>query len=129
MAYTIDVDGERLEIEATVALVANCGELVPGLVRTRPPIVPDDGQLDLLVLRVGSFAGGIRGALELLAGTELGGSRSGDAFRLRGRRIRLMADPPQPRQVDGDGFGPGELLAVVRPAALDVLVPRRGQAF
>lgn len=37
----------------------------------------------------------------------------------------MAAEPPQPRQVDGDGLGPGKLLAMVRPAALNVLVPRR----
>ena len=94
VGYMIEVDDERLELEATVALVANAGELVPGLVRPRLPIVPDDGLLDLLVLRVASIPGGIRGALELLGRTELGGSPSGAAYRARGRRIRIAADPP-----------------------------------
>lgn len=123
--YAIEIDGERLELEATVALVANCGDLVPGLVRPRLPIVPDDGLLDLLVLRVGGIRGGIRGVLDLLGRTELGRSPSGDAFRARARRIRIRARPDQPRQVDGDGCGPGALEVIVRPAALDVLVPRR----
>ena len=85
--------------------------------------MPDDGLLDLLVLRVASFAGGVRGALELLDRTELGGSPSGQAFRARGRRIRVVADPAQPRQIDGDGFGSGGLEVSIRPGALDVLVP------
>ena len=33
--YVIDVDGHRFEVEATVALVANAGELIPGRVRPR----------------------------------------------------------------------------------------------
>ncbi len=123
LPYRIEVDGERLELEATVALVANAGELVPGLVRPRLPIVPDDGLLDLLVLRVRNLAGGVRGALELLGRTELGGSPSGAAYRTRGRRIRIVAEPPQPRQVDGDGYGAGAIEATVRPGALAVLVP------
>jgi diacylglycerol kinase family enzyme len=122
--YIIEVDGQRLELEATVALVANAGELIPGFVRPRLPIVPDDGLLDLLVLRVASVTGGIRGALELLDRTELGGSPSGAAFRARGRAIGIEAVPAQPRQVDGDGRGIGRLEATVRGAALDVIVPR-----
>ena len=121
--YTIEIDDRRLELDATVALVANAGELVPGLVRPRLPIVADDGLLDLLVLRVGSIAGGVRGALELLSRTELGDSPSGAAFRARGRRIRIEAEPEQARQVDGDDLGRGALEASVRPKALDVLVP------
>jgi len=122
--YAIEVDDERLELEATVALVANAGELVPGLVRPRLPIVPDDGLLDLLVLRVRNLAGGARGALELLGRTELGGSPSGAAYRTRGRRIRIAAEPAQPRQVDGDEYGAGAIEATVRPGALTVLVPQ-----
>jgi diacylglycerol kinase family enzyme len=121
--YRIEIDDERLELEATVALVANAGELVPGLVRPRLSIVPDDGLLDLLVLRVGSIPGGIRGALELLGRTELGGTPSGAAFRARGRRIRIATQPVQPRQVDGDTVGSGSLEATVRRSALEVLVP------
>jgi diacylglycerol kinase (ATP) len=121
--YRIEIDGERLELEATVALVANAGELVPGLVRPRLPIEPDDGLLDLLVLRVGTIPGGIRGALELLGRTELGGTPSGAAFRARGKRIRVEADPAQPRQVDGDALGSGAIELTVRPAAVEVLVP------
>ena len=140
--YAIEVDDERLELEATVALVANAGELVPGLVRPRLPIVPDDfrlldaegagddvgGELAhllvLLVLRVRNLAGGARGALELLGRTELGGSPSGAAYRTRGRRIRIAAEPAQPRQVDGDEYGAGAIEATVRPGALTVLVPQ-----
>jgi diacylglycerol kinase family enzyme len=122
--YVIDVDGQRMELDATVALVANAGELVPGLVRPRLPIVPDDGLLDLIVLRVSSVAGGIRGALELLDRTELGGSPSGAAVRARGRVIRIEASPAQPRQVDGDAEGHGALVATVRPGALRVIVPQ-----
>ncbi len=121
--YVIEIDGERLELEATVALVANAGELIPGLVRPRLPIVPDDGLLDLLVLRVSSVTGGIRGALELLDRTELGGSPSGAAVRARGRVIRIEATPAQPRQIDGDGMGVGVLEARVRPGALHIVVP------
>ncbi len=124
VGYRIEIDDERIEIEATVALVANCGDLVPGLVRPRLPILPDDGLLDLFVLRVGSLPGGIRGALEILGRTELGGSPSGHAYRARGRRIRVIAEPSQPRQVDGDGVGPGGLEAVVRPGAMEILVSR-----
>jgi diacylglycerol kinase family enzyme len=123
VGFVIEVDDRRLELEATVALVANAGDLVPGLVRPRLPIVPDDGLLDLLVLRVGSIAGGVRGALELLSRTELGGSPSGEAFRARGRRIRIEAQPEQPRQVDGDDWGSGAIEATIRAATLDVLVP------
>ena len=123
--YELELDGECLEVEASLVLVANCGELIPGLVRPRLRIVPDDGLLDVLILRVGSVVGGVRGLIELLSRTELGGTPSGQAVRMRCQRVRVRARPDQPRQVDGDGFGSGSMEAIVQPGALQVLVPRR----
>ena len=124
VGYTIEVDGERLELEATVALVANAGELVPGLVRPRLPIVPDDGLLDLLVLRVSSLPGGIRGALELLGRTELGGEPVGCRVpRPRtadpGRRRAAPATPSgrrRTRRGSARGDGPAGRPGGPRPA-------------
>ena len=63
------VDGVAHEFDALAVLVANAGELVPGLLRPRLPLVPDDGLLDILVARGRGPAGGARAALELSHGT------------------------------------------------------------
>ena len=44
---------------------------------------------------------------------------------LRGNRIRIVSDRPQPRELDGDVIDPGTTLDVtVRPGALWLCVPQ-----
>src|SRR5207245_680532 len=49
--HRVTVDGVARELPAAMVLVANCGELVPPFLRLRHDIAPDDGWLDVVVLR------------------------------------------------------------------------------
>ena len=120
--YRISVDDEVFEIDASIAMITNMGELLPGA-GPRLPIVPDDGLLDLFVLGARGPIGGVRGLLDHLRRSEVGANAGAGTLRLRGRRIRLESTPAEPMQVDGDAVGTGALEAVVRPGALLVLVP------
>ena len=48
--YTIEADGEAIETTGLMVLVANAGEIIPGLLGPRRPIDPGDGRLEVLVL-------------------------------------------------------------------------------
>ncbi len=128
--FRIDVDGVPLEIDGMVALVANCGELVPGVLRPRVPLDPADGLLELLVLRGGSPIGGIAAAFELLAARapQAPGAASARFLRVRGRVISVMPDPPVAIQVDGDAYPAGWFTASVMPGALRILAPLAAEA-
>jgi diacylglycerol kinase family enzyme len=117
------VDGVAHETDALAVLVANAGELIPGLLRPRLPLVPDDGELDVLVARGRGLAGGTRAALELLAGRRRHAAVGAYAARFAGRRVEVLAAPDEPIEVDGDVVGAGRLVAEVVPGALRVLVP------
>jgi diacylglycerol kinase family enzyme len=123
--FRIEVDGLDVETEGIAALVANCGDLVPGVLRPRIPLDPADGLLELLVLRAGGPLGSIRAAFELLAARapDAPGVPSGRSLRVRGRRISVVPDPPVALQVDGDPYPAGWLTASVMPGALRVLAP------
>jgi diacylglycerol kinase family enzyme len=120
----IEVDGTVHETDALAVLVANTGELIPGLLGPRLPLVPDDGLLDVLVARGGGMIGGTRAALEILAGQHRGGGIGSYSARFAARRVEVIAAPDEPVEVDGDVLGAGFLAAEVIPAALRVLVPR-----
>lgn len=126
--FRIDVDGETFETEASVALVGNIGQLVPGRLDLRLPLLPDDGLLDLIVVGARGPVHGMKGLLDQLLRTSLGGADGADSLRVRGRAISIQADPPQPLQIDGDYVGEGGLVAHVLPASLSVLVPIRRPA-
>jgi diacylglycerol kinase family enzyme len=123
----IDVDGERIETDASLALIGNMGHLIPGVIGSRLPLDPGDGLLDLIVVAARGPIHGLKGLLDQLTRTALGGGSGSDSLRLRGRHITIESDAPLPLQVDGDYVGEGSLSARVRPASLEVLLPELGR--
>jgi diacylglycerol kinase family enzyme len=117
------VDGVVHETDALAVLVANAGELVPGLLGPRLPLVPDDGILDVLVARGRGLAGGSRAALELLLGRGIHAEIGAYATRFAARRVEVVVAAEEPIEVDGDVVGGGRLVAEIVPGALRVLVP------
>jgi len=120
--FRIVADGERLEIEGYLALVANAGELVPGRIGPRQPIDPGDGRLDLIVLGGTDPLAGLRGAAELLVRS---GDLDGRVIRRSVTEVSIEAEPAQPCETDGDPHPAGRLEARVMPGGLTVLAPAR----
>ncbi len=119
----VTVDGESFVTEATAVLIGNMGQLVPGRVNLRLPLDPGDGLLDLIVVSARNAWGGIRGLADQLRRTQLGTSADGRSVRLRGRRIAVEPEADMPLEIDGDPAGLGALEAVIRPRAMQLLVP------
>jgi len=122
VTFRIDADGEVHEVHGLVVLVANCGQLIPGLIGPRHPIDPTDGLLDVIVVTARGIPGGLVGAAEsLLAGGTP--HRLPRSLRLRASRIRVVAEPREPVQIDGDAHEADWLEAHVEPGVLMVLRP------
>ncbi len=121
--YRLTIDGHEIETDATIALVGNMGQVIPGMLDLRLPIVPDDGLLDLIVVGAKGAVDGLKGLADQLLRTSLGGEPGDVSLRLRGRVIEVTADRPEPLEIDGDYIGDGSLTAEVLPDALQVLVP------
>ncbi|MFE7751884.1 diacylglycerol kinase family protein [Streptomyces sp. NPDC057428] len=137
MRLTVSVDGAKpLRRSARMVLIANTGKVQGGTALV-PDARPDDGLLDLLILDPRGPAGWLSAAGSLLrphphaksgaGGPHAAGShRSVEYFTFRRAEIRF--DAPQPRELDGDPVGSGRhLTAQVRPGALTVLMPARGE--
>ena len=120
--FHIVADGETIDTEGYLVLVANTGELVPGRIGPRQPIDPTDGRLDLIVLGGGHPLSGLRGAAELMVRS---GDLSGRVIRRSVGEVRIESEPIQPIETDGDPHPAGRLEARVVPGALTVLVPGR----
>lgn len=121
----LEIDGELLDLQVQEVLVANAGALVPGVLRPALPINAADGLLDVFVVAGSGPFGAALGALEAVLRRGRGRSRSGRSWRLRVRRIRVIASDEEPVEVDGDVVGSGWLAAECEPGALGVLVPAR----
>ena len=121
--HVITVDGVEYEALAALVLVANCGEVIPPWVKLRSGIAPDDGLLDLVIIRADSFTESVRAVWELL---REGGTSAGAPGRVayaRGRVITVEASSGQPVQLDGEPLGLTPFTAEVVPGAIHVLRP------
>ncbi len=101
----ITIDGVEYEANAAMVLVANCGEVIPPFVRLGPGITPDDGLLDVVVVRANSFSQSVRAVWELLRVTPGSFGDTGYVGYARGREVRVETDPVQPVQLDGEPGG------------------------
>lgn len=116
---TLDDDPPR-RLRARTVLVGNVGALRGG-VALLPGARPDDGWLDVLVLAPRTLRDWVGVATHVLRRRRDG---NGHVSRHRARRVRVEADRPEPRQLDGDPLAPGRRLDVrVDPGALLVRVP------
>ncbi len=123
--FHITVDGDELEAEAAMLLVANCGEVIPPLVKLGRGISPRDGFLDLIVLRSNSIGQSVKAVWDLL--TDRSGTYGEDVAvaYARGREIRVEVanGHEQPVQLDGEPGGETPFTAAVVPGAIRVMMP------
>jgi YegS/Rv2252/BmrU family lipid kinase len=104
-------------------LVGNLGRLQGGL-PIMPDARPDDGLLDVAVLRTRTLPDWVRLAVRVL----LRRRRKDPELELfRARRVEVRCDRPQPVERDGDPAGASDhVLVEVVPAALTLCVPEQG---
>jgi YegS/Rv2252/BmrU family lipid kinase len=118
--FRITVDGEVLECDSPLVLVANGGSIIRPGIDVHPGILYDDGLLDVVVFTATTPIE-IASTLGHFATRSL--ERSRLTVHLRGREILIESRPPIPLQLDGDVVGetPGRFSLL--PAALEVIVP------
>jgi len=119
--HRVTVDDVARELPAAMVLVANCGELVPPFLRLRHDIAPDDGWLDVVVLRAEGVFQSLSAFLELVR-RPANGARRLWFGRGRSVRVEVLEGPPRPMQLDGEPWGDAPFEARLLPAALPVIV-------
>jgi len=123
--YAITIDGVEYEANAAMVLVANCGEVIPPFVRLGPGITPEDGLLDVVVMRANNFSQSVRAVWDLLRiAPGFLGERAYVGYA-RGREVRVETDPVQPVQLDGEPGGHTPFTVSVIPGAIRIMVPGR----
>jgi diacylglycerol kinase family enzyme len=106
-----------------MVLVANCGEVIPPFIRLGSGIRPDDGLLDVVVVRANSFGQSVRAVWDLLRVAQPGDTEEAYVGYARGREIRVESTPVEPVQLDGEPGGVTPFTATVVPAAIRIMVP------
>jgi YegS/Rv2252/BmrU family lipid kinase len=101
-------------------LVGNLGRLQGGL-PIMPDARPDDGLLDVAVLRTRTLPDWARLAVRVLLRRR---RKDPELEVFRARRVEVRCDPPQPVERDGDPVGETDHLVVeIIPRALTLCVP------
>ena len=122
VSHEITIDGVRSTTEATQVFIANFGGM--GLpIEPRLGIHPDDGALDVMVIRASGPLPGLLAGWEALRQRHLGESSAGHIFRARAREVSIETQPPRLVEIDGSVVGVTPIKASIRPAALTVIVP------
>ena len=122
----ITVDGVEYEASASLVIVANCGEVIPPFVRLRRGIAPDDGLLDVVVLRADTLLSSVRAIWELLRERGSSAPGMGRVGYARGRVVTVETHPVQPVQLDGEPHGATPFTATVVAGAIQVFMPGPG---
>ncbi len=122
--HEIAIDSVRSTTEATQVFIANFGGM--GLpIGPRLGIHPDDGALDVIVIRASGPLPGLLAGWEALRQRHLGESSAGHIFRARGKEVKIETHPPRLVEIDGSVVGVTPIKASIRPGALTVIVPAK----
>lgn len=122
--YEVTIDGSVKQLDAAMLLVANCGDIIPPIIRLGQGISPEDGLLDLVVFQSNSVGQSVRAVWDLLR--DASGTYGKDVFvgYARGREISVRTlEGPQPVQLDGEAGGETPFVATVVPGAIRVAHP------
>jgi len=122
--HEITLDGTVTTTEAAQVFIANFGKMGTGL-QPRRKIRPDDGLLDVIVVRASGPIPGLLAGWEALRQRDLGESGPGNAFRGQAREVTVKTSPRRLVEIDGSVVGRTPVTASIRPAALTVISPAR----
>ncbi len=120
-SHQISVDGVEFAAEAALVVVANCGEVIPPFIRLRSGIRPDDGILDVIVIRASNLRQSVRAVWHLLRETTGGTGPDAYIAYARGHEVSVVSEPAEPVQLDGEPGGSTPFTATVVPGAIRIL--------
>jgi diacylglycerol kinase (ATP) len=120
--HEITLDGDKTTTDAAQVFIANFGWMLAGMAPRRA-ISPDDGLLDVIVVRASGPLGGLLGGWEALRQKDLGESSKGHVFRAQAREVRIETTPSRRVEVDGTVVGRTPIVVSILPLALTVIVP------
>ena len=121
--HVLTIDGTRLETEASQVFVANQGRMLP-IVAPRRTIRPDDGKLDVILIRASGAIPALIAGWDAVVQEDLGETQDGRVFRTQARKIEIETEPNRLVEVDGSVIGETPVSIRVDAKALRVLVPR-----
>jgi diacylglycerol kinase (ATP) len=123
VTHEISLDGAHSTRKAAQVFVANFGAM-GSLIKPRREIQPDDGMLDVIVVRAPGPLLGLLAGMEALWQRDLGSTGAGHVFRAQAKEIRIETKRRRLVEIDGSVIGATPVVVSIRPGALTVIEPR-----
>jgi YegS/Rv2252/BmrU family lipid kinase len=123
--FTLVVDGRKKRVRAADILLSNVGTLTWPL-RWSPHIKPDDGQIDIGIMRASGLLDFFKVAWDVIIPGRPRHDRN-LRYLIARETVEVYADQPLPVQGDGEVLGHTPIKASVLPGAVRVLVPSEEQ--
>jgi len=119
--FTLDLDGERVETEAFIVIVANSARYAYGI-EVAPHASLDDGKLDVIIFQTDrpKKLALLHQAYRVLAGSHM---RDPNIRYLNARHVKVDAEPRVLAQFDGDLAGATPMEIEIAPKSLIVIAP------
>lgn len=121
----LEVDGKRRRLRAHTVMVVNVGQIGDGAITLGPNIQPHDGKLDLMIVSTASLPGALRILFQILTRQFNGNA---DLVYLSATRVRILARPPLPTQIDGEQLGATPMYVEAVPNGALLVVPQEYEA-
>lgn len=119
--YSIEADGEQLQVRSPLVLVANGASIIDPRIRLLPDIRKDDGWLDLIVITA-TQPHELARVIGRLVTMQLG--KSPYVRRIRATSITVRSNRPVPVELDGDVAVETPVTFGIQPKAVG-LISRR----
>jgi YegS/Rv2252/BmrU family lipid kinase len=120
-AFTIIADGEERRVKAADVLLTNVST-VTGPIRWGPHIAPDDGQIDIVIMRAKNLLGIFGVVYDILTPSRPRRNRNLQYWSAR-QSIQIYTERPLPVQGDGDLLGKTPVEVQIWPGAVQIIVP------
>jgi diacylglycerol kinase family enzyme len=125
VSFRIVADGVTHEYQGCTLLIANCGEIIPPLLKLGQGITPYDGMLDVIVVKASSVGGGLRAVWDVVRETQGVYGETVFAARVTGAHISIETPGSvQPVQLDGELMGDTPLVAEAVAGAIHLIHPK-----
>ena len=119
--YTIAVDGRRMRLRAAQVLIANAGTLGAKPLSWGEHIHPNDGHLDLCIVKVRTLMDYPRVLYQFATGRR--NTNANIQYMRIEKSVTLASDHPLPVQADGEIIGTTPIRVLVVPKGIKVIVP------
>lgn len=119
--FTIVADGQRRRVNAADVLLTNVST-VTGPLRWGPHIAPDDGKIDIVIMRAKDLLDILGVAYDILVPSRPRRNRNLRYWHAR-KTILVTSDKPMPTQGDGDRLTERSLEVQICRGAVKVIVP------